>query len=46
MACMGEMKNKSFGRKTFSEETTWKAFCAWEDDIKIDIDEKGWQSMD
>jgi hypothetical protein len=22
MACMGEMKNKSFGRKTFSEETT------------------------
>jgi hypothetical protein len=32
--------------ENLKEETTWVPRCRWEDNIRVDLREKGWESVD
>jgi hypothetical protein len=46
-ACMKTMRSiQYFGWKTQRKETTWKTKHSWEDNIRMDVREIGWQSVE
>ena len=37
---------QGFGWETLGKETTWKTQRRWEDNVKMDLQDMGWECMD